>query len=161
MRKQMFYIVFAALVISLGLSPLSAQSYDIIDFEAKDINGKTIKLSDFNDKVVVLDFWATWCPPCRKEIPHLVDIKNTFKGKDFEIISVDGFERGSTDAALKFIKENRMNWIHVLDKKKGREIAQKYHVQAIPTMYIIKNGKIVASGLRGKALKDKIKELVN
>lgn len=160
MKKLVFYTIIAAM--ALPLMSGSVMAKDAIDFAAIDINGNRIKLSDYyNGKVVLLDFWATWCPPCRKEIPNLIDIKNTFKGKNFEIISVDGFERGKDTLAVEFVKQHKMNWIHIIDKRKGGEIAKQYNVMYIPTMYVIKDGKIVASNLRGEALKNKIKELVD
>ena len=155
MRKT----IFLSILIILTVSALHAQTYDIIDFTADDMNGTKIKLSNFNDKVVVLDFWATWCRPCREEIPNLIDIKNTFKNKKFEIISI-ALERGSSAKAVNFVKENNMNWVHIVDIAKTTELAQKYQIRYVPTVYVIKNGKIVATGLRGEALKRKIKELI-
>jgi len=155
MRK----IIFLSILMIFAVSALDAQVYDIIDFTANDMNGNKIKLSDFNDKVVILDFWATWCGPCRREIPNLIDIKNTFKNEKFEIISI-ALERGSGEKAVRFVKENKMNWVHITDIEQTTELARKYQIRYIPTMYIIKNGKIAAAGLSGAALKRKIKELI-
>ena len=155
MRK----LIFLSILITFVASGLNAQTYDAIDFTVKDMNGTQIKLSDFNDKVVILDFWATWCRPCREEIPNLIDIKNTFKNKNFEIISI-ALERGGSEKVVSFIKENNMNWVHIVNKEQTMDLANKYQIRYIPTMYVIKNGKIVASGLRGTELKRKIKELI-
>ena len=160
MKKPVSPLVL--IMVSLLLLPVSGtgtRDQEAIDFTAVDIAGNKIKLSDFNDRVVVLDFWATWCGPCRREIPNLIDIKNTFKNKKFEIISI-ALERGSEEAAIRFVKENRMNWVHIVDKQHAVSLAEKYQVMYIPSMFVIKNGKILASDLRGDELKNKIKELV-
>lgn len=155
MRKLIFLLILIIFVVP----GLNAQTYDIIDFTADDMNGNKIKLSDFNDKVVILDFWATWCRPCREEIPSLIDIKNTFKNEKFEIISI-ALERGSGEKAVRFVKENKMNWVHITNREQTMELAKKYQIRYVPTVYVIKNGKIVAAGLTGAALKRKIKELI-
>ena len=93
------------------------------------------------------------------EIPNLVDLKKTYGDAGFEIVSI-ALERSNDAGAKEFVKKNKMNWIHIINEKDGREIAQKYEIQYIPTMYLIKNGKILATGLRGEALKTKIKELL-
>ena len=155
MRKLIFLMILIVFVVA----GVNAQTYDIIDFTVDDMNGNKIKLSDFNDKVVILDFWATWCGPCRREIPNLIDIKNTFKNENFEIISI-ALERGSGEKAVKFVKENKMKWVHITNREQTMELARKYQIRFIPTMYIIKKGKIVAAGLTGAALKRKIKELL-
>ncbi|MCP5053458.1 MAG: TlpA family protein disulfide reductase [bacterium] len=159
MKKLVLHLALAVLMVS-GLMALDAGS-KAIDFSARDINGNTIKLSDYGDKVILLDFWATWCGPCRREIPNLVDIKKSFKGKNFEIISVNGFERGSVEKAVKFVKDNKMDWVHVIDKKNiAYNISEDYEVEHIPTMYIIQSGKILAANLRGPELKAKLKQIV-
>jgi thiol-disulfide isomerase/thioredoxin len=111
--------------------------------------------------VIILDFWATWCGPCRREIPYLIDIKKTFKDKKFEIISINGFERGSDQAAIDFVKQYKMDWVHVINKQAGNDIANKYKIRYLPTVYIIKHGKIVDIGLRGQELKNRIKALLD
>jgi len=158
-RKLVFLFVLVLLVLSLSAQELNLGDR-AIDFTAVDINGNEIKLSDFYDKVILLDFWGTWCGPCKKEIPNLIDIKNTFKNDDFEIISI-ALERGNYETAKRFVKDKRMNWVHVIDKPKGIELAQKYNIYFVPHVFIIKKGKIVAVHLKGSALKSKIGELVN
>lgn len=155
-----FSVLFSlVIVVFLGVVGLNSADMNATDFTAKDIQGKNVTLSDYKDKLVVLDFWATWCGPCRKEIPNLIDIKNTFKAKKFEIISVNGFERDDS-AAVQFVKDQKMNWVHIIDKQVGKTLAEKYNVTFIPSMFLIKDGKIIASGLRGEELKKKIAELL-
>lgn len=163
MRKLLFHVVSSVVLVGLFILGLTvnagAEPVKVKDFTARDIEGNKVSLSSYSDKVVVLDFWATWCPPCRKEIPHLIDIKKTFKNKKFEIISV-ALERGSDNAAVKFVKDKKMDWVHIIDKQKGQELAEAYNIKYIPTMFVIQNGEVVATGLRGDDLKNKLKELL-
>lgn len=112
------------------------------DFALTGTDGNTIKLSDFRGKVVILDFWATWCPPCRKGIPDLIQLKKDFKDKLVIIgISVD---TDTQKDVVPFIKKMGINY-HVAYA--GDNITQAYGgVQAIPTSFVInKNGDIVKS----------------
>lgn len=137
-----------------------AKGFEAINFSATDVEGNSFELNDYKGKVVILDFWATWCPPCVKEIPVLKNIYKNFGDKDFEIISI-ALERKPDDYAKNYVKENKMNWVHIISKEKGREIAKIYKIRYIPTMFILnKEGKIVATGLRGDSLKKKIAEMV-
>ena len=155
MKKLILILMF--LFVSITLFPLSGPA---IDFEAKDIEGNVIELSKYKGKIVILDFWATWCPPCIKEIPNLKKIYSKYKGEDFEIISI-ALERKPKEHALKFVTDKKMNWVHIIDKNKGREIATDYKIRYIPTMYVInKKGEIIESGLRGEKLSEKITELL-
>jgi len=159
MKKIVFLLLITALITTTLMS--MEPGTKAVEFTAQDINGNVVRLSDHNDKVILLDFWATWCGPCRREIPNLIAIKKEFKNKNFEIISIDGFERKGDEPAKQFVKDNKMDWIHIIDRKVGYDISEKYKVEYIPTMYLIKNGKIVASKLRGEELKNKLKELLD
>lgn len=146
----------------LGLAvvcPAQAGGVEPPDFSAKDIAGKAVKLSDLKGKVVLLDFWATWCPPCRVEIPNLLGIFRQFKNKDFILISVS-LDR-DLQAARKFVKDKEMDWVHIINMEAGREIATLYQVEYIPSTFVIgRKGKIEARQLRGDELKNKIASLL-
>ncbi len=135
------------------------QLTDAVNFKAVDISGNNVELFAYKDKIVLLDFWATWCGPCRREIPNLVDIKKTFKNDNFEIVSI-ALERGAGafEKAKTFVKEHNMNWVHIIDNKVGMKVAQDYKIQYIPTMYLIKNGKILTAAAHGERLKLQIKK---
>lgn len=114
------------------------------DFELTNLEGKKIKLSDYKGKVVILDFWATWCAPCRKGIPDLVDLKNAYKAKGVEVIGIS-LDQDNTIADVKpFVKEYKINYPVVFG---NMDVVQKYgNIQAIPTTFIInKEGKISAT----------------
>jgi peroxiredoxin len=110
-----------------------------------DLDGKPVSLSDFKGKVVVLDFWATWCPPCRAEIPHFIEIQNEFKDKGVTVVGVSVDSTGPADVA-KFVKDNGMNYPIVMADEKT---AEAYGAdQGIPTTMVIdKNGNIVGRHL--------------
>jgi thiol-disulfide isomerase/thioredoxin len=129
------------------------------DFNVKDISGQTVKLSELKGKVVLLDFWATWCPPCRVEIPNLLEIYRLFKNKNFILISIS-LDR-DIPLARQFVKEKEMNWIHIIDSESSNRIASLYEVEYIPATFIIDGkGKIIARNLRGAELKNTIASLL-
>ncbi len=108
-------------------------------------NGKMLKLSDYRGKVVIIDFWATWCPPCRKGIPDLIKLKNEYKNKDVEIIgiSLDRVTRAGKTAqdVIPFIKKMGINYPIVWGTLQTPQAFGK--VQAIPTTFFLdKNGKV-------------------
>jgi len=121
--------------------------------------GDTAKLSDLKGKYVLIDFWASWCKPCRLENPVLVRNYNKYHEKGFEIfqVSLDKKE----EAWLEAIEKDNLTWIHVSDLKFwNSEAAALYHVQSIPANFLIdKKGIIIAKNLRGDALEAKLSEL--
>jgi thiol-disulfide isomerase/thioredoxin len=131
------------------------------DFSLKSVDGKTIKLSDYKGKVVIIDFWATWCPPCRRGIPDLVSIQKEFKDKVVIIgISLDG-EKTINDVPG-FIKDYGINYPVVYGNEKV--VVDYGNIQSIPTAFVIdKNGKIVDSHVGLVPIEtytNKIKELL-
>jgi peroxiredoxin len=129
------------------------------DFSAKDITGQVIKLSELKGKIVLLDFWATWCPPCRVEIPNLLEIYRQFKNDNFVLISIS-LDR-DISLARQFVKEKEMNWLHIIDREASNSIASLYEIEYIPATFIIDGkGKIVARNLRGAELKNTIASLL-
>ncbi|PRD55987.1 TlpA disulfide reductase family protein [Sphingobacterium gobiense] len=127
---------------------------DAIDFTMNDVSGNPISLSDFRGQYVFLDFWASWCVPCRAENPHLVEAYEKFKDKNFTILGVSLDKENGKQKWLDAIEKDGLPWIHVSDLKGFDNAAAKsYEVQSIPMNYLIDpEGKIVAVGLRGKQL---------
>ncbi|WP_299463498.1 TlpA disulfide reductase family protein [uncultured Microscilla sp.] len=123
--------------------------------------GKVIKLSDLKGKLVLIDFWASWCKPCRKENPHVVKVYNEYKNRGFEVFGVS-LDRNKKDW-VKAIKADGLEWLHVSDLKMwNSEAAQTYNVRAIPKTFLIdKQGNILAKDLRGEALKERIAKELN
>lgn len=116
------------------------------DFTLPTVDGKELKLSDLKGKVVVLDFWATWCPPCRRGIPDLIELKKEYKDQGFEIvgISVDKITRGTEGRIVPFMKEYGINYPVVHG---DMSVAQKFGgIRSIPTSFVIdRKGKIITS----------------
>jgi len=129
------------------------------DIILPDPQGDTITLSSLRGKYVLLDFWASWCRPCRIENPHLVKNYKKYNEKGFEIfqVSLDKEQKSWTSA----IESDRLAWIHVSDLQYWNSAAAKlYQVQAIPANFLLdKNGKIIAKNLRGDALEAKLSEI--
>ena len=132
------------------------------DLELVTPEGRKASLSDYagRGKYVLIDFWATWCAPCKKEIPLLVELYNQYKDKGFEIVGISLDEK--KDDWVKSISEWGMEWVHLSDLKGFRgEAATNYLVKSIPyTILVDPNGKIIAKGLRGEGLKAKLTELI-
>ncbi len=131
-----------------------------IDFTQADTSGNSVSLSQFKGKYVLLDFWASWCRPCRMENPNVVAAYNTFKNKNFTIVSVS-LDEGK-DSWLRAIKADKLNWTHISDLKYwSNAVAMQYHIQSIPQNFLIDpNGVIIAKNLRGEQLVEKLKEVL-
>jgi thiol-disulfide isomerase/thioredoxin len=130
------------------------------DFTLNTPEGTPLALSSLRGKIILLDFWASWCGPCRKENPNVVKAYQRFKDKGFDILSVSlDREKG---AWLKAIADDNLTWHHVSDLKFWQcEAAVKYGVQSIPFALLLdKEGRIVAKNLRGDELETKLAELL-
>jgi len=132
-----------------------------IDFVQETPEGKTVKLSDFKGKYVLVDFWASWCGPCREENPNVIAAYNKYKDKGFTVVGVSLDNPGKKDAWVKAIADDKLTWTQVSDLKGWNNVAAlQYGVRSIPDNFLIDpTGKIIAKGLRAEGLNSKLAEL--
>jgi peroxiredoxin len=130
------------------------------DLTLNDTDGKPVSLSSFKGKYVLLDFWASWCGPCREENPNLVKAYNEYKEKNFTILSVSMDK--SKEAWLQAVQQDRLPWTQVSDLKAyDSPVAVEYKVSALPSNFLIDpSGKIIATNLRGALLDNKLGEVL-
>ena len=140
------------------LYPAGKEGTKVPEFTVTDNNGKSVTLAELcqGKKYILIDFWASWCNPCRKEIPNLKKIYKEYADKGFQIISIS-IDKKKADWE-KALKEENLEWPNFLD---NGDVAIAYKVKMIPTMYLIDtNGVMVGENLRGEALAEKIGQLL-
>ena len=158
-NKNSKYGLKIARYINLNKDPKIGEKY--VDFEMTDSNGQLKNLSDIKGKIILLEFWASWCGPCRQENPNLVKTYEKYNPKGFEIFAVSlDMDKNSW---IKAIEDDRLNWGHVSDLKGNEnEASLIYGINGIPDSFLIdENGVIIGRGLRGEKLNQKLAELLN
>jgi len=145
----------------LAVAKINPIGSEVTDFSQTDTAGNTVKISSFRGKYVLIDFWASWCRPCRMENPNVVAAFKKYHGKNFTILGVSLDQ--AKQAWLNAIQMDGLTWTQVSDLKGwGNEVAGLFHVTSIPQNLLIgPDGKIVAKNLRGEALEQKLNELLN
>ena len=165
---------FLKFPVSMRTTPLGKQLESIIetgrktntgvmamDFTQTDPEGNKVKLSDYRGQYVLIDFWASWCAPCRAENPNLLKAYTTYQRNNFTILGVSLDEEEYKKAWLKAIEVDGMPWKQVSDLKGWKnEAAQLYGISAIPANFLVDpEGKIIARNLRGEELQEKLAAL--
>lgn len=155
--------LFLSLIVLLCSSVVQAQlriGELVPEIELMSKGDSIVKLSSFNGKVVLIDFWASWCGPCRAANPYVQKLYRKYKDSGFEVFGV------SLDVNkalwLKAVRKDRLTYTQVVDYDGWlSKVAEKYYVDALPTNFLLdRSGKIVAINIDGKELFDRVKELV-
>jgi len=182
LNTDKFVETFNALDESIKTSPKAKQLFTIVqtmidskkrdealnigkkapEFSAPDTNGKTVELKDVLGKVTIIDFWASWCGPCRRENPNVVKLYEKYHDKGLEIVGISLDRAHQKDRWIQAIADDQLTWHHVsnLNYFNG-PVAKLYNISSIPATYILdENGTIIAKNLRGFALEQKMAELL-
>ncbi|MDZ7262437.1 MAG: TlpA family protein disulfide reductase [candidate division KSB1 bacterium] len=167
-RSIIFWVFVSILIVYLFSFTVSARweenksdSKQAPDFSLPNLEGKQVKLSDFKGKVIILDFWATWCPPCRMEIPDFIDLYKTYQDTGLVILGV-ALDQEGEKVVKPFAKKQGINYPILMG---NAQVVQKYGgIQGIPTTFIInQEGKIITTflGYRPKKVfEEEVKKLL-
>jgi peroxiredoxin len=146
---------------TLKKARLTAIGQPAPDFTSTATDGKEVSLSSFRGRYVLVDFWASWCGPCRRENPAVVKAYHQFHPKGFDIlgVSLDNSKTSWEEA----IKKDGLNWAQVSDLRGWKnDVASRYGIQGIPMNFLLdKEGRIIAKGLRGEDLTKKLAEVIH
>lgn len=155
--KFIFVLLISIFAIGITMPGCTASAGDEApEIDAKKwLNAETFSLAENNDKVVIVEFWATWCPPCRASIPHLKTLHETYKDKGVILVSLTN--EPDSPKITKFCSDAGMNWIVGLGSTSG----STYGVSGIPHAFIVVNGKIAWKGHPMAGLDEEVKKIVD
>lgn len=136
----------------------ATKGHDAPDFVLSDLQGHSVKLSDLRGKAVVLNFWATWCPPCKEEIPWFVELQKRYGAQGLQVVGVSMDDDGDQKNVAKFAAENSINYPVLLGKE---EVARQYGgIDYLPTTFYIDRQGVVMDRVFGQPGRDEIEQNV-
>lgn len=147
----------------LEIARKTAIGQPALEFVQNDTLGVPVSLSSLKGKYILVDFWASWCGPCRRENPNVVKAFNNFKDKGFSVLSISLDQPGAKDKWIEAIHKDNLTWTHVSDLKYwDNDVAKQYGIRAIPQNFLVDpQGNIVAKNLNGENLEKKLTEFIN
>lgn len=152
MKSLLLTMMILLLMVGNGLAA-EMQNQKAPDFTLENMQGKKVSLSDLKGKIVIVNFWATWCPPCIEEMPSMEKLYQKFKGEDFELLAVNAEDNGK-ELVEGFLKKNNFSFPILLDE--DAKVQQLFNIFRLPeTVIINRNGEIVTKVLGGRDWMDK------
>ncbi len=132
------------------------------DFAERDLDGRPLAIANYRGKIVLLDFWATWCGPCVAELPNVVAAYKKYHGRGFEIIGISLDREGAKEKLVAFTKDHEMPWVQFYDGKYwDNKLSTQYGIRSIPATFLLDgDGRVIAKDLRGTGLDEKLAELL-
>jgi len=154
MLKRLVILTIVVMTLAAGCTDKGSQQGTLAasDFSLQDTNGKTVRLSDQKGKVVLLEFWATWCPPCRESVPGLEKLHKTYKDKGLVVLAVS-MDVGGWDEVKSFVSERHISYTVL---KGTEDVADAYRVRAIPMMMILNKEGNIAKRYLGMASDEEV-----
>lgn len=157
MQKKVWLWIIAIMLIAFAGCTVKQTGESLPDFTLTDLSGETVTLSSLKGKKVFLNFWATWCPPCKAEMPHMEEIYKEYKEQNLEIIAVN--IRENQDKVNEFMNENGLTFPVLLDL--DGKVSDQYNIASIPTSYFINSDGVLSDMVKGGLSLEQMKQYID